>query len=555
MLADRLKNKYVLLVGLLFLLSLYIAVTRIYQVDEAENVYASWLLGSGRYGSYDLYTPIYLFGLQFITRLGGSAESMYLSARLVWVPVFWAILVLIALCTGSTWKEERFWKALAIAGFTAPIWTYGLEVRHDGPALVLMLGIWLLVNPRRKEPRAGHFFVGGLFALVYFCSAKHIVYLAPLVLLALLVPHPLGSSSGPRRWIHISLGAVSGISLFVLLHLAKGSLGKVLAEYRYFLVTAVHMDRFAPWALFRTIIQQSPFVIGLAILPAFLIRRDRLKTLMVNAWSNGVAELIFMGSVLFGVLLNPTPFPYNSLPFTAVALAVGLPPFLLWLEEQAPGNPGYAIGISLLLCTLCLPWTIQIQRLLEADNDRQVELMSLAEHFTSPGDRVFDAAGLVPGRESIQPTWYVTLGNAPHLRTDPARRYETLFRAHTPAVLIPTYRMGYLDADTQAFLKGHYVPLAEDFWVLGGVYPGPGGSWECLLQGRYWVSMPAADGSSLLIDGVPVQLGAHEFPKGIHAVSTPPGARAIIFWLGPKLSEPPLVGAGRPGVFPIPIQM
>src|SRR5690242_9547458 len=139
MLADRRSNRYVLLIGILFLLSLYIAATRIYQVDEAENIYASWLLGSGKFGSYDLYAPIYLFALQFVTRLGGTAETMYLYARLVWVAVFWAILVLIALGVSLDWKEKRFWKALAIAGFAAPIWTYGLEVRHDGPALVLLL--------------------------------------------------------------------------------------------------------------------------------------------------------------------------------------------------------------------------------------------------------------------------------------------------------------------------------------------------------------------------------------------------------------------------------
>ena len=552
---DRLKNKYVLLVGALFLLSLYIAVTRVYQVDEAENVYASWLLGSGKFGNYDLYAPIYLFGLQFLTRLGGSAESMYLSARLAWVAVFWGILSLIALCASPNWKQERFWKALVIAGFAAPIWTYGLEVRHDGPALVLVLGIWLLVNPRRAVSRLAYFFVGAFFVLAYLCAAKDIVYATPLVLLVLLVPHPLGPPSASRRWIHATLGFLAGVALFLLLHLSKGSLGQILGEYRSFFSGVVHADRFGPWPLFKTVIQQSPFVLALGMFPAFLFRRGRIQDLFREAWSNGMAELVFMGSVFFGILINPTPFPYNALPFMAVALAVGLPSFLDWLEQQPPRTPGHAIGYGMLFCTLCLPWTFQIGRLLTADNGRQVELMNLAERFTSPEDRVFDAAGLVPGRGSIEPTWYITFGNAPVFLADPARRYETLFRAHPPAVLIPTYRMSYLDAEAQTFLKGHYVALAGDFWVLGGRCSGPGNTWECLLGGRYWITMEAPDGSGPMVDGQPVQAGPHSFTKGMHTVSTPPGTRAVLFWLGPNLAAPPRIGEGTPGVFPIPIQM
>ena len=553
--SDRLKNKYLLVAAILLLLSVYIAATRVYQVDEAENVYSSWLLASGKFGNYDLYAPIYLFGLQFLTRLSGSAEGMFLSARLVWVAVFWAILILIALCVSADWKGKRFWRALTIAGFSAPLWTYGLEVRHDGPALVLLLAIWLVLHPRRAHQRGGYFLVGSLFALVYFCAAKDIVYAAPLVLLALLIPHPHGSPSASRRWIQATSGLLSSIALFILLHLSKGTLGQVLKEYQSFLAGVVHTDRFAPWALLRAVTQQSPFILVLAILPILTLRKDRVRDHLKNAWSNGVAELVFIGSIFFGLLINPTPFPYNALPFTAVALAVGLPPFLQWLEQQSPRTPGYAIGHGLLVCTLGVPWTIQIGHLLEMDNDRQVELMNLAERFTSPEDRVFDAAGLVPGRGSIQPTWYITFGNAPLFLEDPDRQYESLFRAHPPAVLIPTYRFSYLDAGTQAFLKTHYTPLAGDFWVLGGIYAGAENSWDCILSGRYWVVVDPQGGSSPMVDGQPVQAGVRTFSQGAHAVSTSPGSHVAIFWLGPNLAAPPHIREGAPGVFPIPIQM
>ena len=548
----RLKNKYVLVIGLLFLLSLYIAVTRVYQVDEAQNIYESWLMGTGRSGHYDLYAPIYLFALQFVTRLGSSAEAMYLSARLVWVVVFWSILVLIARCAVSSWKEERFWKALAIAGFTAPIWTYGLEVRHDGPALILMLAIWLLVNPRRALWRYGHLLAGGLLALLFFCSTKHILYVAPLFLLVLFVPHPLDSSSTLRRWLHTGLGLLAGLGLFLVLHLAEGSLGQVLREFRALYSGVGGADRFGPWALFKTVIQQSPMVLLLAALPGFLLDKDTFRGWIRNAWTNGFAELLFMASVFLGVLLNPVPFPYNSLPLVGVALAVGLPPFLRWLGDQAPRSPGYAIGHGAILFALCLPWTIQIARLLEMDNGRQVQLMDLAERFTGPQDRVFDAAGLVPGRDSIHPTWFIHLGNARAIHEDPARKIETLVRANPPAVLIPTYRMSYLDSEAQAFLQEHYLPLAEDFWVLGNSLPTPGGDWECLLPGRYWV---AVEKGGVSIDGQPAQTGAHDFLKGIHLIAVPAGSGATILWLGPNLMVPPSAGKGSPGVFPIPIQM
>ncbi|HXC16178.1 MAG TPA: hypothetical protein VNV60_01920 [Holophagaceae bacterium] len=552
MTADHLKKKYVLVIGLLLILSLYVAATRVYQVDEAQNIYESWLMGTGRSGHYDLYAPIYLFALQFVTRLGSSAEAMYLSARLVWVATFWSILVLIARCTGSSWKEERFWKALVIAGFTAPIWTYGLEVRHDGPALILMLAIWLLVNPRKALWRYGHLLAGSLLAVLFFCSSKHILYVAPLFLLVLFVPHPLDSTSRSRRMLHTGLGLLGGLVLFVTLHLAEGSLGQVLREFRALYSGVGGAERFGPWALFKTVIQQSPLVLLFGALPFLLLGRDSLRGWIRNAWTNGVAELIFMGSVLLGVLLNPVPFPYNSLPLAGIALATGLPAFLRWLEDQAPRSPGWAIGHGAILFALCLPWTVQFARLLEMDNGRQVELMNLAERFTGPGDRVFDAAGLVPGRDSLQPTWFVHLGNAQALQSDPARKIETLVRANPPAVLIPTYRMSYLDADAQSFLEGHYFPLAEDFWVLGKSQPAPGGEWECLLSGHYWVGVGQGGAS---IDGQPMETGAHDFVKGSHSISAPAGSGATILWLGPNLSAPPSLGKGSPGVFPIPIQM
>ena len=551
--SNRMKNKHLLVAAVLLLLSFYIAATRIYQVDEAENVYASWLLSSGRYGNYDLYAPIYLFGLQFLTRLCGSAEAMFLSARLAWVAVFWAILVLIALCVSADWRGKRFWMALGIAGICAPLWTYGLEVRHDGPALVFLLAMWLVLHPRRTALKGRYFLVGGLFALVYFCAAKDVVYAAPLALLALLFPHQQGSPSAFRRWGQAASGLTAGVALFILLHLGKGTLGQILHEYRSFFGGVVHVDRFAPWPLLKAIVRQSPFSLVLAILPFLMRRKDSGR--LSDVWSNGIAELVFMGAVLFGLLLNPTPFPYNALPFTATALAVGLPPFLAWLEEQAPRTAGHAIGKGLIFCTLFLPWTIQVVHLLEADNDRQIELMNLAEKFTSPEDRVFDAAGLVPGRGSIQPTWYITFGNAPLFAEDPNRRYETLFRAHPPAVLIPTYRFNYLDAETQAFLKAHYTPLAGDFWVLGGSYAGDGNSWDCLLSGRYWVAADSNGGPGPLLDGQPVQYGAHVFSRGVHTVSAPSGTHVVVMWLGPTLSSPPSIREGTPGVFPIPIQM
>jgi hypothetical protein len=342
------------------------------------------------------------------------------------------------------------------------------------------------------------------------------------------------------------------VAIFLILHLAEGSLGQVLREFRALYSGVGGVDRFGPWVLLKTVIQQSPLVLLLAALPFFLLRRDSFRGWIRNAWINGFAEVLFLASVLLGILLNPVPFPYNSLPLVGIGLAIGLPPFLCWLEDQAPHSPGHAIGNGAILFALCLPWTVQIERLLEADNGRQVELMNLAERFTGPKDRVFDAAGLVPGRDSLQPTWFVHLGNARALQTDPARKVETLVRANPPAVLIPTYRMSYLDTEAQTFFRGHYLPLAEDFWVLGKSQPAPGGEWECLLSGRYWVAVEKGGAS---IDGQPAQTGPRDFLKGMHVLAAPAGSGATILWLGPNLAAPSSAGSGSPGVFPIPIQM
>ena len=51
-----------LVLGASFLiLAAFVAWNRVFQVDEAQNVYGLWLLGSRKFSTYDFYAPPHLF--------------------------------------------------------------------------------------------------------------------------------------------------------------------------------------------------------------------------------------------------------------------------------------------------------------------------------------------------------------------------------------------------------------------------------------------------------------------------------------------------------------
>lgn len=543
-----------LVLGASFLiLAAFVAWNRVFQVDEAQNVYGLWLLGSRKFSTYDFYAPPHLFLLRPLLWFADTAPALYLSVRMAWLAAFAALGWLLLRASGIRPGEPLFTPAVAALGLTAPLWTYGLEIRHEVPGVLALLGCWTLLAPFDGKPRRfAYLLVGGLSGFVLLNAPKHILFLAPLLLLAFVRPHPAYSPrSRFRLFADLSGGFLAGVSLLLLLHLGFGSAGVMVRTYFAFFQGVSDVKRTLPQPLVEVLLLQTPLLVGFLLWRAGDFVAHAGRTLLSEPWRSGAAQWIWMGSVLLGTLANPVAFPYNSLAIVAVGWVLTLRPSLDFFLGETRSRRRRSLGWSLLVLGLGLPWALQLLTLLGWTNHRQLQLMKAAAALTDPAtDRVFDAAGLVPGREAVAPTWFIHLMNAPLLREEGPNSLYSRFVAHPPAVLIPSYRWNYLGRPTLEFIRENYRPLAPDLWVPGAQLQEGDGSWSCILAGRYWVS--GAESGGFTCDGVAVAPGAAEFSRGDHACSVPTGTRVQLAWLGPDLDRPLELGRPLDPLFPSP---
>jgi len=133
---------------------------------------------------------------------------------------------------------------------------------------------------------------------------------------------------------------------------------------------------------------------------------------------------------------------------------------------------------------------------------------------------------------------------------------ESLSR-RPPTVIIANYRTDWLSVDAHRFIEEHYVPLADDFWVLGKKLPSGGGTFEIIHPGRYqirakeasWIlgtiernsmglALPPTKTNCVgTLDGQPLTAKAVELTVGTHRIETTPDCEPAVVWLGPKLEQ------------------
>src|SRR5262249_1524118 len=143
-----------------------------------------------------------------------------------------------------------------------------------------------------------------------------------------------------------------------------------------------------------------------------------------------------------------------------------------------------------------IPFGLATMRHLERRNLRQESLMSFAEDLTDPKhDPVYDGIGMVPTRPTIHFRWYLHGLTVQDFIKGSGPRVREMLAARPAAVFIPSYRTDWLPEEDHKFIREHYVSLADDFWVLGKVLPGGGGTFEISHPGRYRIS--TLEGSDL----------------------------------------------------------
>ncbi len=309
------RNTRKLALGLLLALvlwSLYLAFSRIYQVDEAQNVYAARIVASNWTDRYYAALEIWhLWPLSWFAAWVPGSESLLHLSRAFMVGVFWANLGLIAYASGVPWKSESFLWTMLGAATLAPLWDYGFEIRHEN--LLLLLLLLLLAILRRGPGRWLGYLTGALVALMQFTTFKSFAYWLPLLAWLLLFP-PGSPRPARRRWALQAIAGFAAAAVVVLAVLAaRGQLALVVSGFQVGVGVTRHLTtRFAPFDTFGRLLLQAPLLAGLAAAALadllWTLKRNGLDALQAEgAWPEAV---LLLGSIA-ALLANPAPYPYN----------------------------------------------------------------------------------------------------------------------------------------------------------------------------------------------------------------------------------------------------
>ncbi len=286
-------------------------------------------------------------------------------------------------------------------------------------------------------------------------------------------------------------------------------------------------------------------------------------------WNGYLPEAALFVGTLAILFVNPTPFPYNLLLCVPFAFLFAFR-YVSGLWDEVVNRPEM---LNLTVCLLLVPhlviFSLVTRRHLEWTNYRQNALMVLTEDLTDPSkDRVFDGVGLVPTRFAIATASFLHSLNIQNFELPGALQIRDMLAANPAAVIIPNYRTDWLPEADHEYIRAHYVPLGDDFWVLGTKLPRGGGSFEIIHPGRYQISQLKQ--SNILgtypetlaeqmkavaskqeevpfvgtLDGGAVSNRPVELTVGTHRVASAMDDELAVVWVGPKLDKVPQVGRG-----------
>jgi hypothetical protein len=540
------------LVGLA-LISIRLALGRMYQVDELENAYNARILALGKHTQYTTNAALHLHALRPIAASALRSTQLMDAYRLVFLPLCWLTIGLLFRATGLHARSALGACVLLLAATLPSFWIYGYELRHDN-VLVLGIAAWLaLAVPRATPLRPAYALLGALAVVMQACAFKAFLYWLPLMAASLALPHPAHRALHGRLRLcaQMLVGVLAAAALTLLVHVWLGTLGVFLASFGGGARVAQRVAWRDHTPALLELASQAPLLVLALVASCMRVALGFSRHGMRYAsWSGALpATLLAWGG--FGVfLLNPTPFRYNFLPLCAL-LFLAAAQLLAELHARLRSPLERA---ALLVCALLVQLGSLAPRLELAShtgNARQRTLMSLAERMTDPQrDRVYAAAGLVLTRESIEPYWFLHSLNLRAFADGTYPTVRSMLRANPPAVLIRSYRTDWLGLEEHKLIGQRYLPLTDDFWLLGDILPTGSGSFECVHAGRY--ELRGGQGP-IELDAQRISERIHYLRKGTHQITSQTRMPLFVRWVGPRLTQPPkLVQQSRHGLFAYP---
>ena len=224
-----------LIVGLAVLawLTSQLAATRIYQVDECQNIYMSRVLASGETGHFFTNGSFYILGpLSWIVGRATQSAQVFSNARLLFLGVFWFTLALMAAIASGRGPSRLTLLSLFVASTLAPLWDYGFEIRHDNLVLTGVLLTWWMV---RVRPMGVIWYVlaGSLSMVLLFVAVKSLAYVVPLSLAILTFPPPAFRVKRWRLFLGWGVGALLSIFSIRLLYGRSGAWDIYLSVFNH----------------------------------------------------------------------------------------------------------------------------------------------------------------------------------------------------------------------------------------------------------------------------------------------------------------------------------
>jgi hypothetical protein len=528
----------------------WLAVHRIYQVDEAQNLTMIRVLATGQSAQFFTNALLWMLGpMSWLVGALDQAVPIFTWSRLLFLGVFFLNIYLLALNTGARLGSFGGAAALLGAATLAPLWDFGFEIRHDNLILTGLLLMWWM---GRVAPRGVPSYLGLGFLSVFMpcLSLKAILYAAPLSLALLALPPP--GHARPyltllRAWL---IGAAGAAALVALAYAGSGAWPVFLAGLQSGAASGAEAMREDPMLALTRLPRQVPMLLELAVTAlCWVLFQFLLEGWRALRWDGLLPEALLLLASLAVLLINPTPFAYNLVNMVPFAYLL----VFRFVEPMVRFNWPHP-DIGAVLCSALLVWHLipfykATQRHFSYSNARQHSLMRTAEALTDPQrDRVYDAAGLVPTRASIGYYWYNHSLNKAAFASGRHTPVASMLAERPAAVVIRSYRTQMLPESGQQFIDARYLALTDDLMVLGQELPPGGGTYQVLHPGRYvlvqrgdkqWLPLPAA-----LVAGKPAGSAPLTLAPGALTVQTDSKVRPAVVWVGPTLDAVPVFGNG-----------
>lgn len=542
--------------------SMHLSAERIFRADECRNVCATWFFatGQGRVAG----SPVSLFYLPLVWLSRGATHSVevYVSARFFSTILLWFNIILLTVAAGQKVISRGSVVALAAAATLVPFWDFGFEIRPDNLVLTGLLLMWCILRVRPAGLQS-YFIAGAVAVALFFVDIHSLAYSLPISLAAcVFVP----DGQKQLRWKPPVAWLVGVAAAALIVRIVYGATG-LWAAYVWNRHNSQADEQVAGhWPFVVHLIFQTPLLLAVVVaaLVALVMELRRGGTAALS-WDSTLPEGLLCVLAFFVFAVNPMPSPYEFLYVVAFAFPLAAR-FVAKLWNKI-GSLGAALPLAcgLVLFGHFVPFVVALQKNLHLTNSRQEGLMQLAEAMTAPGkDFVYVEAGLVPTRHT--PRYDTALWDQHATAARPIPALRDLFAVQPPSVIIVGNGFDDLPKEDYDYITRHYVPIADDIWILGEILPSGGGTFNVIHPGRYQIT--SAEASNVrgayapkgpnestapepkvprltgTLEGVPFDKISAELAAGHHQFNCDASTRPAVAWLGPSLERVPQIDAG-----------